>query len=617
MLRTLTNVSIGFRNNVRVTKNSLHARSMVALLLPSYHPTLGRPLSSIKYVVHFPTIRNLSYNGRVENPMNPDKYTEQAWNIIMNLPEYSERYNAQYEEAPLMLKSLMNDGKAGLAQRILHKAGIDIPKFERELNSYLAKQPKVSDTSSKLMGSSTQQCLSKANDFKREFGDQFISVEHLVLALADTEGYTKKAFQDAGCNLATLKEAVNGIRGNNKVTSRGAEAQYEALEKYSRHSQDKNLEKVSENERKQLCRLQRLRASLPPSELPRNVKDVATRILTNIVMDVSKETLHLGKNLEKVLKRPIPFDSSNPSKQSVMLELMQSVGNRRLLNNCLARLTTKDSPQATAITLVTGVSGMGKTKIAYDIGMHNAFVVMSRIVEHDNLTPPWAVYHSFAMEVYRSSGTPHDLPLYERESLVAVIILLLGAHLEWALDVSEAAVSEECSLEFQAAVAFKQDGGQENPRLCVLREVVLRAQRNGLAYSHVRHRFQTELCRLLERNDVFGVDSGLRITNDMVMTYVTRTLDRAKIVWGETADRVPCTKIVWAHDEVQALLDVTGYNLIGVFKTDDGDQNVSSQSESNGLFYGFLVALRHFAPSSNSAHLLLGNSHSLAPQMLQ
>lgn len=94
------------------------------------------------------------------------------------------------------------------------------------------------------MGSSTQQCLSKANDFKREFGDQFISVEHLVLALADTEGYTKKAFQDAGCNLATLKEAVNGIRGNNKVTSRGAEAQYEALEKYSRHSQDKNLEKV-------------------------------------------------------------------------------------------------------------------------------------------------------------------------------------------------------------------------------------------------------------------------------------------------------------------------------------------------------------------------------------
>ena len=107
-------------------------------------------------------------------------------------------------------------------------------KFIRNLQAHISKQPKVSDTSSKAMGPTTQQCLTKANDIKREYGDQFISVEHLLLALADTDGYTKKAFQDAGCTLAKLKEAVNAIRGNNKVTSRNAEAQYEALEKYSR-----------------------------------------------------------------------------------------------------------------------------------------------------------------------------------------------------------------------------------------------------------------------------------------------------------------------------------------------------------------------------------------------
>eukprot|EP01041_Mallomonas_annulata_P002804 gene2804-5521_t len=409
-----------------------------------------------------------------------------------------------------------------------------------------------------------------------------------------------------------------------QITTSNHTPQETILEKVTEQVQSICKISASESEigmRKRLYRLQQLRATLPTSQMQYNINNVATRILTNIVMDVSKQALHFGKNLEKMLIRPIPFDSSNPFKQSVMLELMQSAGDRRLMNSCwthLSKAFKKDSPQATSITLVTGVSGMGKTKIAYDIGMHNAFVVMSRIVERDNLTPPWEAYHSFAMEVYRSSGTSHDLPLYERQSLVAVIILLLGAHLEWALDISEAALSEECSIEFQAAVAFKQGGGQENPRLCVLREVVLRAQRNGLSYSQVRHRFQTELCCLLERDDVFSVDGGLHITNHTVMKYLTSVLDRAKIVWGETADRkVPCTKLVWAHDEVQALLDVIGYDFTGVFQTKDGDQSLSSQSESNGLFYGFQVALRHLVSSSNSAHLLLGNSHSLAPQMLQ
>ena len=78
------------------------------------------------------------------------------------------------------------------------------------------------------------QCLSKAADYKRQFGDQFISVEHIVLALADTDGYSKKAFQDAGVTIVKLKEAIASIRGNNKVTSRAAEETYQALEKYSR-----------------------------------------------------------------------------------------------------------------------------------------------------------------------------------------------------------------------------------------------------------------------------------------------------------------------------------------------------------------------------------------------
>ena len=52
--------------------------------------------------------------------------------------------------------------------------------------------------------------------------------------MADTDGYTKTAFKTANCDLSKLKDAVNAIRGNNKVTSRTPEATYEALAKYSR-----------------------------------------------------------------------------------------------------------------------------------------------------------------------------------------------------------------------------------------------------------------------------------------------------------------------------------------------------------------------------------------------
>jgi len=63
-----------------------------------------------------------------------------------------------------------------------------------------------------MTGQCIQNCLIKANDFRKEYEDQLISVEHLVLALADTNGITKKVFQGAGCSPSKLKEVVLGLR---------------------------------------------------------------------------------------------------------------------------------------------------------------------------------------------------------------------------------------------------------------------------------------------------------------------------------------------------------------------------------------------------------------------
>jgi len=173
-------------------------------------------------------------NSGMDNPMNPNLYTEKAWDSISKLPQYGDEYSAQNLEAHHLFSSLVDEGEQGLAQRILAKANVDIPVLKNKLENFLRKQPKVSDTSNKVMGQSLLQSLTKSNAFKKEFGDQFISIEHILLAIADTDGFTKKLLSEMNVGLQKLKDAVKEIRGANKVTSRTPEATYEALKKYSR-----------------------------------------------------------------------------------------------------------------------------------------------------------------------------------------------------------------------------------------------------------------------------------------------------------------------------------------------------------------------------------------------
>lgn len=177
---------------------------------------------------------SMSSSSGVENPMNPNLYTEKAWDAIAKSPQFCERYSTQYVEAPLMMKSLLDEGPGGLAQRIFQKAGADVKALDSNIEKYLSKLPKVSDTSNKMMGKSMESTLKKAMEYKREFGDSFISIEHLVLAIADIDGPVKTELRNMKLSLQQIKDSVQAIRGNNKVTSKNPEASYEALEKYGR-----------------------------------------------------------------------------------------------------------------------------------------------------------------------------------------------------------------------------------------------------------------------------------------------------------------------------------------------------------------------------------------------
>ena len=171
--------------------------------------------------------------GGMENPMNPQLYTEKAWDAVSKVPQYADKYSNQMVEATHLLRALFDEGGEGLTQRILQKADFDKKILDNKLDEFMSKQPRVSNVSQKSIGRSLEQTLIKAGSLKKEMGDSFISIEHLILAMAQTDP-TQKIFKDSGIALNKLQVAVEEIRGNNKVTSRNPEVSYEALAQYSR-----------------------------------------------------------------------------------------------------------------------------------------------------------------------------------------------------------------------------------------------------------------------------------------------------------------------------------------------------------------------------------------------
>jgi len=166
---------------------------------------------------------------------DPEAYTEKAFEAVSKLTRLADAAQAQIVEAELLLKALLEEGPEGLAQRIIFKAGGDAAQLSRELESFINKQPRVSNPSSKSMGSVLNGVLGEALARRKQMGDAYISVEHLLLALAakDTR-FTKGALGFQGLTEEKLRAAVDEIRGSKKVQGRNPEATYEALALYSR-----------------------------------------------------------------------------------------------------------------------------------------------------------------------------------------------------------------------------------------------------------------------------------------------------------------------------------------------------------------------------------------------
>jgi len=176
---------------------------------------------------------------------NEAKYTEAAWSAISALTSAAEYYQAQTIEAPILLDIMLNptkhnagdDAKAAkrVVERALGKAGADVNAFRSELDKYLSKQARVSDSSGqKTMGRSLQKVLETARSGKEVLGDSFVSTEGLLLALAKEDSqFTSSALLKQSVKYTDLLDAIKEMREKSgPAISRSAENMYDALMKY-------------------------------------------------------------------------------------------------------------------------------------------------------------------------------------------------------------------------------------------------------------------------------------------------------------------------------------------------------------------------------------------------
>jgi len=166
-------------------------------------------------------------------PSNPNQFTEKAWEAIARTPEIAKANKQQQLESEHLLKSLL-EGE-GLAESVFAKAQVNVSRLKDKTEQFIAAQPKLSNVSESVyLGKSLDTLLDRAEDYRKSYGDDFISIEHLILGFAKDDRLGRSLFQEFGLNEDKLKKTIEAIRGSQKVSDQNPEGKYQSLEKYGK-----------------------------------------------------------------------------------------------------------------------------------------------------------------------------------------------------------------------------------------------------------------------------------------------------------------------------------------------------------------------------------------------
>ncbi|WPP51613.1 ATP-dependent chaperone ClpB [Catalinimonas niigatensis] len=165
--------------------------------------------------------------------MNFNNYTIKAQEALQKATEIAGSFNQQAIEPAHLLKAVLQSDE-NIISFILNKLSINKNAIDQGLEDIMNAYPKVSGQQPYLSNDAAA-ALRKAETYLKEFGDEYITIEHMILGILGGSDKTAKMMKQQGFAEKELKLAIKELRGNDRVTDQNAEAKYKSLERYSKN----------------------------------------------------------------------------------------------------------------------------------------------------------------------------------------------------------------------------------------------------------------------------------------------------------------------------------------------------------------------------------------------
>ncbi len=165
--------------------------------------------------------------------MKYDKLTVKSQELVQAAHDLASGFHHPTIDPVHFLKAMLGDNQ-GVAVSILKKIGVDTGSLSRSVEDRLGKKPTVSGSSDLYLSQEGKKILDLAFDEASKMKDQYVSLEHIFLALAAQKGEARDILSAAGVTREAILSVLKDIRGSQTVTDQNPEEKYQALEKFGR-----------------------------------------------------------------------------------------------------------------------------------------------------------------------------------------------------------------------------------------------------------------------------------------------------------------------------------------------------------------------------------------------
>ena len=169
--------------------------------------------------------------------MTLDKFTIKAQETVQQAVNTAQMNGQQVIEPVHMLKGIMEKAR-DITNFVFQKLGVNGQQIELLADQEIMHLPKVQGAGQPYLSNEANQVLVKATELSQKMGDEFVSVEPLLLALLNVNSTAARIMKDAGCTEKDMRAAIQELRQGQKVQSQSADDNYQSLEKYAKNLVD-------------------------------------------------------------------------------------------------------------------------------------------------------------------------------------------------------------------------------------------------------------------------------------------------------------------------------------------------------------------------------------------